>query len=157
MNTFSSIIRFAATGAIIASSFAAKASSIEPTANSKALVSFENYFGNATQVKWFTIGTDKLEAKFMVNNVSETAFFDTRGNLLEVTRPIQVSDLPIQISLEMTREFPSSAVRYATEFSSGNSTVYVLILESSSDWKTVRVNNNKDFTLINDLKKIFIR
>ncbi len=157
MNTISSIIRLAATGAIIASSFAAKASSIEPTANSKALVSFENYFGSATQVKWFTLGTNRLEAKFMVNDVPETAYFDRSGDLLEVTRPVMVSGLPIQISLEMTREFPSSAIRYATEFSSGHSTVYVLTLESSSDWKTVSVNNNRDITLMKDLKKTFLR
>jgi hypothetical protein len=157
MKPITSLFRVAVVGAIIASSFAAKASSIETSANPKVLESFENYFRDAAHVQWFSIGKDRLEAKFTVNEARETAFFDNQGELLAATRPVQVTDLPLQVSLEMIHEFPNSAVRYAVEYNSHGSTTYILTLESSSDWKTVRVNNTKEITVVKDLNKTFIK
>ncbi|HVB02693.1 MAG TPA: hypothetical protein VNE41_03140 [Chitinophagaceae bacterium] len=150
MTTTAAILAFTVT------SFAAQAYSPKPEMNAKSSISLEMYFRGASDVKWYPVTARRIEATFNIKNDRETAYFDEHGHLLLASRSIKVSDLPIQVSLEMTSQFPQSAVRYAREYTSDGSTMYILTLESLKDWKTVKVRDNRDITVIRDIRKIYI-
>lgn len=157
MKLISSIFATAAALAITVSAFAAPASSGNEGASPKALQSFESHFRGASDVSWYTVGKNRAEAKFILNSAKETAYFDAQGDLLTIFRSIDVANLPMEINLEMASQFPESAVRYATEINTNGSTVYILTLESTHDWKTVSVRSNNEVTVIKDLQKTFIQ
>jgi len=114
--------------------------------NEKLIRSFEFNFPNASQVSW-----QEVEGGFIVSFVKEgvraRASFDAEGNLLRVIRYYEEQQLPYEIQYRVKRMFPKKQIFGVIEVTSTKNakdvyTEYMIKLEDSKSWTTVRVTES---------------
>jgi len=96
---------------IATSAFAGDNSSL----NFKGADHFDKTFPHATKVT-FEVKRDFTEVNFTWNNLLLQAFFDKQGNLIGVSRQIEVSSLPLSYVMNINREYEGFDIIEAIEF-----------------------------------------
>ncbi len=96
---------------IATSAFAGDNSSL----NFKGADHFVKTFPNATKVT-YEVKRDFTEVNFTWNNLQLQAFFDKIGNLIGVSRQIEVSALPLSYVMNINRDYEGFDIIEAIEF-----------------------------------------
>jgi len=109
----------------IISSYAAGKDSV----NKFIASSFRKKFAEAREVKWEKLN-EGMRACFKIEEQILYAYYSTEGELTAVARPIRSSQLPINLSLDLTKKYSEYFIADIFEVSSENSSTYFVVLDS---------------------------
>lgn len=123
------------------SSFAGK-----EVVSSRVLNSFNNDFADAKEVSW-TIGKSYYKASFVFNNQHVHAFYHTDGELMGMTRYISSLDLPINLQVDLKKEYNSYWISDLFEVSNNEGTSYYITLEDADSKIVLKSTSGDDWTV----------
>jgi hypothetical protein len=84
---------------------------------------------------------------FKMNDMVLYAFYSDKGELLAVTRNIKSSQLPIQLLLDLKRDYASYWITDRFEFNVDGTNSYYVTLENADSAITLRANSSDDWHL----------
>ena len=84
---------------------------------------------------------------FKMNDMVLYAFYSDNGELLAVTRNIRSSQLPIQLLLDLKRDYANYWITDLFEFNGDGSNSYYVTLENADTSITLRANSSDDWQL----------
>ncbi|HEY4287197.1 MAG TPA: hypothetical protein VGN00_08865 [Puia sp.] len=84
---------------------------------------------------------------FKMNDMVLYAFYSDNGELLAVTRNIKSSQLPIQLLLDLKRDYANYWITDLFEFNGDGSNSYYVTVENADTSITLRANSSDDWHL----------
>jgi hypothetical protein len=84
---------------------------------------------------------------FKMNDMVLYAFYSDNGELLAVTRNIKSSQLPIQLLLDLKRDYANYWITDLFEFNGDGTNSYYVTLENADTSITLRANSSDDWRL----------
>jgi hypothetical protein len=114
----------------IALSFISLSSFAKDEVSPRAIKSFNSSFKNATEVKW-TITDDYFKADFALNGQYVSAFYDTDGKMVALTRNISSLQLPIALQAELKKGYDAYWISDVIEVANETGTSYYITLETA--------------------------
>jgi len=118
----------------VSTSFAANT-----TDNGGVTASFRKDFKQA-EVLSTDPGKDYTKITFKINGAILCAFYSEHGELLAVTHNIRSSDLPINLFMQIKRDYADCWITDCFEFDTNGSTSYFITLENSDTKLTLHSN-----------------
>lgn len=126
------------------SSFKGNSDGIAPA----ALQSFQSSFKTATDVNW-TVSENGCKASFQMNSQYVTAYYDASGNMIGLTRNLNIGQLPLSLQSSLKKDYDSYWISDLFEVANDEGTCYYITLEngdtrmilksaSGSDWYTFK-------------------
>lgn len=120
--------------------------------NSKVLDGFRHEFGNVENVDWYQTESSYV-AKFSLNASKVTAHFDADGTLLATSRNISDNQLPNNVINRLIKKFPNQQIHNIVEYVTDDATRYLIILESETEWTTLKAETTGGLSVITKLRK----
>jgi len=114
----------------IALSFISLSSFANDEVSPRAIKSFNSSFKNATEVKW-TITDDYYKADFALNGQYVSAYYDTEGKMMALTRNISSLQLPIALQAELKKGYDAYWISDVMEVANETGTSYYITLETA--------------------------
>jgi hypothetical protein len=114
----------------IALSFISLSSFANDEVSPRAIKSFNSSFKNATEVKW-TITDDYFKADFALNGQYVSAFYDTDGKMVALTRNISSLQLPIALQAELKKGYDAYWISDVIEVANETDTSSYITLETA--------------------------
>jgi hypothetical protein len=114
----------------IALSFISLSSFANDEVSPSAIKSFNSSFKNATEVKW-TITDDYFKADFALNGQYVSAFYDTDGKMIALTRNISSLQLPIALQADLKKDYDAYWISDVVEVANEFGTSYYITLETA--------------------------
>ena len=114
----------------IALSFISLSSFANDEVSPRAIKSFNSSFKDATEVKW-TITDDYFKADFALNGQYVSAFYDTEGKMIALTRNISSLQLPIALQAELKKGYDAYWISDVIEVANETGTSYYITLETA--------------------------
>lgn len=96
----------------------------------KAVESFNTSFRNATEVRW-TITDNYFKADFALNGQYVSAFYDTDGKMIALTRNISSLQLPIALQAGLKKNYDCYWISNILESATEEGTSYYITLETA--------------------------
>jgi hypothetical protein len=115
------------------------------TVSSKVLNSFNSEFTGAKEVTW-TSGKNYYKASFVYNNQHVYAFYHTDGDLMGLTRYISSLDLPINLQLDLKKEYTNFWISDLFEVSNTDGTSYYITLEDADTKIVLKSSGGNEWT-----------
>lgn len=107
--------------------------------NYKVKSNFESRFTGAKNVVWST--TDAyLKASFSIADENVEAFFDGEGDLIGLSRKVDLQKLPLNAIQKIKKEYASYKVSEAIEFDRDGDKAYFLSLEDGTKKQILEVS-----------------
>ena len=100
------------------------------------LKSFQEKFGNATEVKWET-KTELYKAEFKVNKRGHDVWIDKTGKITKTKEDFPKKDLPAAIQQQITSEFKAYKLDDADKIEMDGKVFYQVELDGASDDRKV--------------------
>jgi len=82
---------------------------------------------------------------FKMNDMVLYAFYSDNGDLLAVTRNIRSTQLPIQLLLDLKRDYPNYWISDLFEFNGDGINSYYVTLENADTAVTLRANGSENW------------
>jgi hypothetical protein len=114
----------------IALSFISLSSFANDEVSPSAVKSFNTSFKNATEVKW-TVTDNYFKADFALNGQYVSAFYDTEGQMIALTRNISSLQLPIALQAELKSGYDAYWISDVFEVANETGTSYYITLETA--------------------------
>jgi hypothetical protein len=114
----------------IALSFISLSSFANDEVSPTAVKSFNSSFKNATEVKW-TVTDNYFKADFALNGQYVSAFYDTEGQMIAITRNISSLQLPIALQAELKSNYDAYWISDVFEVANETGTSYYITLETA--------------------------
>ena len=122
----------------VTTSFAANTNT---TDNGGVNTSFRKDFKQA-EVLSTEAGKDYTKITFKMNGAILFAFYNENGELLALTHNIKVSELPINLLMQIKRDYVASWITECFELDANGSANYYITLEDANTKLTLRSNGN---------------
>lgn len=123
------------------SSFAGKEKEI---VSSKVLNAFNTEFAGAKDVIWSS-GRSYYKASFVYNNQHINAFYHTDGELMGLTRYISSLDLPLNLQVDLKKEYNNYWISDLFEVSNVDGTSYYITMEDADSKVVLKSNGGGDW------------
>ena len=104
--------------------------------------SFLQYFDNATDQRWDTLGNNFL-VKFNINKKRGRALFTNNGRLIYSMLFGTEKDLPTDVRYEVRSNYFDYHITRAIEVKENNRTIWVVDMAEDDKRLTLRVENNE--------------
>lgn len=114
----------------IALSFISLSSFANDEVSPSAVKSFNTSFKNATEVKW-TVTDNYFKADFALNGQYVSAFYDTEGRMIALTRNISSLQLPIALQADLKSNYDAYWISDVFELANETGTSYYITLETA--------------------------
>lgn len=124
-----------------------------PNINNKVMTSFNREFVNATEVKWES-NKNFIKVSFRINDMTLSAYYLPNGDQLAVTRFISTTQLPLQLSISLKKDYSNYWVSDLFEMNDNNGTEYYITLENESQIKVLKSSLASDWTTYKVTKKL---
>ena len=121
--------------------------------NEKVLNAFNSEFTNVHEVEW-TASADYFKASFALNGQMVSAFFNTDGELMGMTRNIPSSQLPVSLQTSLKRNYGSFWISNLFEVSNSNGTSYYITLENGDSKFILKSSGNSGWATYKKDRKI---
>ena len=121
--------------------------------NEKVLNAFNTEFANAQQVEW-SASADYFKASFALNGQIVSAFYNTDGELMGLTRNIPSTQLPVRLQTSLKRNYDSFWVSNLFEVSNSEGTSYYITLENGDKKIILKSSGNSDWSTYKKDRKI---
>lgn len=113
----------------------------ESTVSSAAMLKFATLFPDATNENWSTNATNGY-VSFLNNGRKANASFSAKGKLSYLITECKMEHLPIAFRQSIRSNYSNFQLYYASEIKSNGIVVYEAILESTSNFVTLRFNED---------------
>jgi hypothetical protein len=113
--------------------------------NDAATVSFHKDFKKVEVIETH-IGKDFIKFTFKMNGVIMSAFYNENGQLLAITRNIQSSQLPLQLLMQIKKDYGNYWISDLFEYDGDGSNSYYITLESA-DYRVILRSNGTEWEL----------
>ena len=113
--------------------------------NDAATVSFRKDFKKVEVIETH-IGKDFIKFTFKMNDVVMSAFYNENGQLLAITRNIQSSQLPLQLLMQIKKDYASYWITDLFEYDGDGTNSYYITLESA-DYRVILRSNGTEWEL----------
>lgn len=121
--------------------------------NSKVKNTFNTYFSEAKDIKWWKESTGNFIARFSLNSGKVTAVFNGGGELLYALRYIGEDQLPENLRIKLIKKYPGTPARTITEYFNETDHYYVLLLETHTRWIMLKADEQNGLETLQKLKK----
>ena len=121
--------------------------------NEKVLHAFNTEFVNAQEVEW-TISSDYFKASFGMNGQRVSAFYNTDGELMGLTRNIPSSQLPVRLQTSLSKEYSKYWISDLFEVSNNDGTSYYLTLENGNNKVVLKSSAGTNWSTYKKARKI---
>jgi hypothetical protein len=118
----------------------------------KAIESFNSSFKNATEVYW-TISDNYFKASFLLNGQYVSAFYDTEGEMIALTRNISSLQLPIALQAELKKKYDNYWITDVLETATDDGTAYYVTLEDAENKVILKSTSNSEWFNYKKLRK----
>lgn len=98
--------------------------------NASVLKAFNKTFARSSNVEWIE-KKEFVRAKFTNENQIMYAYYKPDGELIAVTRDINTTQLPMNLSAELAGKYSDHYIAELFELSTGNETYYYVILRNA--------------------------
>ena len=126
------------------SAFAKEEKKVSP----KVLNAFNTEFTTAQEVAW-TVSSDYYRADFDMNGQKVSAYYNTDGDLMGITRNISSAQLPVSLQSSLKKNYSNYWISDLFEVANNNGTSYYVTMENGdkkivlnstagSDWSTYK-------------------
>lgn len=120
--------------------------------NPKVLKAFTADFIAARDVVW-TSGADFYKAEFTYNERHVSAYYDTDGELLGVTRFLSSTDLPVTLQAGLKSKYGGYWITDLMEVSKKEGTAYYITIEDADTRIVLRAENGSSWQVHQKQKK----
>lgn len=120
--------------------------------NEKVLNAFKQDFNSVIDVRW-TEGEDYYKAEFMYNNQQVSAFYNTSGELYGITRYITSPDLPLNLIINLKKDYSQYWITDLFEVAKKDSTSYYITLEDADTRIMLKASDGYSWTPWKKTKK----
>lgn len=137
--------------------FAAGISTVlaEPAAgevDAKVINAFTREFTAAKDITW-TIAEKYYQASFEYNGQHLTAFYNTEGDLMGLSRFIRPADLPLALQSDLKKNYGAYWISNLFEVANANGTKYYITLEDADQTLVLSSDNTRDWDTYKKVKK----
>jgi hypothetical protein len=124
----------------------------EENVNAKVLNAFNTEFASAQEIKW-TAGKNYYKAVFVLNNQYVSAFYNTDGELLGLTRYISSLDLPLNLQSGIRKGFSNYWIADLFEVSNSEGTSYYITMENADGRIVLKSTSGSDWSVYQKITK----
>ena len=110
--------------------------------NAKALRDFVRSYQHPSDVVWTAL-PDGFRVHFYSDDIQTRIFYDQKGNRLAMIRYYREDKLPHDVRYLVKSNYYDYSIFNVTEVSKNGKTVYFVKLESDSEWKTIRLDDDE--------------
>ena len=107
--------------------------------------SFNKSFKNATEVKWSTINS-YYKADFTFNGQQVTAFFESDGKLIAVTRHVLSTSLPVTLQADLKKDYEDYWISDVFEVNDDQGTSYFVTLQKADVILTLKATSGSNWS-----------
>jgi hypothetical protein len=137
---------------MLASFFTMSSFATEPTVSPLVLKSFQSRFADVKEVDW-SVSATYYKAEFAFDGQVISAFFDTDGELMAMTRNITSLQLPIALQTELKKEHAGYWVTDLFEVVNESGTQYYVALENSDSKVVLKATVDSGWNTFQKSKK----
>ena len=119
--------------------------------NDEATASFRKDFKTA-EVMQKEIRKNFTKFTFKLNDVVLSAFYNENGQLLAITRNIQCNQLPLQLLIQLKKDYSNSWITDLFEYTADGTTCYYITVETADTCVILR-SNGTDWEVYNKKAK----
>jgi hypothetical protein len=130
------------------SSFTNQDDSVSPA----ALKSFNSSFKSATEVNW-TVNENFYKANFSMNGQNVTAYYNTTGQMIALTRNISSLQLPIALQANLKNNYDGYWISDLVEMANDEGTSYFITLENADTKLILKSTSNSEWNNYKKQKK----
>ena len=113
--------------------------------NDAATVSFHKDFKKVEVIET-RVGKDFIKFTFKMNDVIMSAFYNDNGQLLAITRNIQSSQLPLQLLMQIKKDYANYWISDLFEYDGDGYNSYYITLESA-DYRVILRSNGTEWEM----------
>lgn len=124
---------------VVAAGSTAFAADVTTKVNYKVKSNFESRFHGAQNVVWSATNA-YLKASFSIADENVEAFFDGEGDLIGLSRKVDLKRLPLNAIQKIKKEYASYRVKEALEFDRDGDKSYFLSLEDGTKKQILEVS-----------------
>ena len=124
----------------------------EEKVNQKVLHAFQSEFTSAKDVKWVTT-PDYFKAEFLFNDQHVSAFYNTDGELLGITRNITSLDLPMNLQTGLKKSYADFWISDLFEVTRSDSTGYYITLENAESVIVLKASADNEWSVFKKTRK----
>jgi hypothetical protein len=124
---------------------------IEPGVNDKVLVAFTKHFEGVKDITWNKT-EQYIKANFVKDGQPLSAYFNSNGELIGVSKNILSQQLPLKLNLELKKVIADGWITELFEFTDGQTTTYFMTVENSNQ-KVHYQNDGYEWTVYKKVKK----
>jgi hypothetical protein len=124
-----------------------------PSSVSKSVVtSFNRQFSNAINVQWEST-ENYVKAQFSVNDMVLSAYFNSNGELIAITRYISPNQLPLELQSSLKKMVANSWVSDLFEIQTETGTSYYVTTENANQIVILKSEGTNGWQLFQKEKK----
>lgn len=105
----------------------------------KAIASFNNSFKTAKEVNW-TVTNNFYKADFSLNGQYVTAFYDSEGKMMALTRNISSLQLPMTLQADLKKNYDCYWITDVLEMATEEGTSYYITVENADTQLVLKSN-----------------
>ena len=124
----------------------------EENVSAQVLSSFKRDFSNVQNVQWAN-GKDFVKATFTLDEHVVYAYYSDKGDLLGVTRNIVSSQLPMNLLVDVKKNYSQYWIADLFEMSAHNETTYYITLESANQKAVLKSTGSNGWEVFKKEKK----
>lgn len=124
----------------------------EEEVDAKVLGAFKKEFSSAKQITW-TVASNYFQASFVYNDQHVSAYYNTEGELLGLTRYISPADLPLALQSDLKKSHSEYWISDLFEVSNESGTAYYITLEDAETSLVLKASNGKNWDNYKKVKK----
>jgi hypothetical protein len=116
------------------------------------LKSFNKEFSAAQDVKW-TSGADYYQASFILNEQYISAFYNSEGELICLSRNISLLNLPMKLQSKIRSDYSDYWVSDLFELSDSEGTSYYITIEKADSKIILKSYDNIEWNVFKKVSK----
>jgi hypothetical protein len=120
--------------------------------NEKLVQSFNESYPHAVKVNWLEY-LETYAVNFEETGVKSTIHYNKDGSFQCAFRYYSEEKLPYYLIVSLKEKFPGKKIYSVTELSTPSEINYYIKLEDAKTWKTVKVDSNGNFVVIEKFNK----
>lgn len=125
----------------------------EGQVNAKVLHAFKTEFVYASQVEW-TVEPNYYKATFDLNGQRVFAFYSKGGALMGLARNISSAQLPVDLQVDLKKEYGSFWISDLFEVSNNEGTAYYITLENADTKLILKSDDGGDWSQYRKIRKV---
>ncbi len=122
------------------------------TVSDKVLGAFKQSFKNVTDAVWHE-HSDRFEVRFFQNEINTQITYSKDGSVLKAIRYYGQESLPLFIREKLQKEHADKKVFGITEFTTGETLNYYIVLENAATWTHVKCSAGGEMNVFKKLRK----